>query len=427
MTENIDSKSSHKTHPWWVAVVAGMASYIDAAAITSVSTALVILKDSLGLTELEVGLAAGAQAASIALGAAVGGRIGDKFGRRPVFITAMASIMLGMIGIAFAPTFAVLLSFLILVGISIGADLPVSLATISEAATDHNRGRLIGFTNILWILGIVGNGVLAFMFGDLGKQGAQFLFFHVAAVAAVVLVLRLTIPESPLWLAAKQERAKGIHTIRADKAEFKNLLKAPYLVPFVALVVFSSLTNLVGNTLGQFSTYLLVTYGHESVSTAALVSLPALPVIMIGMLWFLKIADKPVRFRYFQVGAFFFVASPMVNALFGVSALPMMIAVILNAIGASFAFEGISRVWTQEQFPTLLRTTATGSIVAIARIGAAILAVLTPMLLVSMGIFGFYIMLSALAAIGMGTAWVVFRTRDQVDEFDIETNADESQ
>jgi MFS transporter, SP family, inositol transporter len=415
---------SRRVHPWWVGTVAGMASYIDAAAITSVSTALVILQRSMGLSDLEVGAAAGAEAASIALGAMVGGRIGDRFGRRPVFTVAMAMILAGMIGIAFAPSFTWLMVGLVIVGLAIGADLPVSLATISEAADDHNRGRLIGFTNLLWLAGIVGNGIFAVLFGNAGRVGAQILFLHVAVVAAVVLVLRLTLPESARWLAAREERRQGIRTVRADKASVRHLLRTPFVVPFVTLIVFSSLTNLVGNTFGQYSTYLLVTYGGVSVSTAALVSLPALPVILIGMLWFMRIADKPVRFRYFQVGAFFYVAGPLVTAAFGVSALSMMVATILNAVGAAFAFEGIARVWTQEQFPTLLRSTATGSIMSVARLGAALLAVVTPTLVASIGVNAFYLMLAVLSGIGLAAAWVVFRTRDRIDEFDLEEAPD---
>ena len=413
-----------RVHPWWVGTVAGMASYIDAAAITSVSTALVILQRSMGLSDLQVGAAAGVEAASIALGAAVGGRLGDRFGRRPVFTLAMVMIVAGMLVIAFAPGYGLLVTGLVVVGLAVGADLPVSLATIAEAADDDNRGRLMGFTNLLWICGIVGNGVLAFAFGDSGRAGTRILFLHVVVVAAVVLVLRLTLPESARWLAARADRARGVHTVRAERASVRDLLRAPYAVPFVALVAFASLTNLVGNTFGQFSTYLLVTYGGESVSIAALVPLPALPVVVLGMLWFMRIADRPIRFRYFQVGALFFVAGPVINAVFGVSAVPTAVALVLNAVGVAFSFEGIARVWTQEQFPTLLRSTATGAVMAIARIGAAVLAVVTPTFVATIGVPGFFAALAVLAAVGLGTAWVVFRDRDRVDELAAEDRAD---
>ncbi|WP_040166059.1 MFS transporter [Microbacterium gorillae] len=410
--------------PWWVASVAGMASYIDAAAITSFSVAIISLQSSLGLTDLQVGGAAGGLAASIAVGALIGGRLGDRFGRRPVFTVTMVAIIVGMLALAFAPTYPLILGAVILVGLATGADLPVSLATISEAADDHNRGRLIGFTNLLWLAGIVVNGILAAVFGDLGRPGAQVLFLHVAAVAVVVLLARLSIPESGRWLAARAERAQGVHTVRADRAGFRDLLRAPFLVPFVALIVFSALTNLQGNTNGQYLTYIMVTMGGLSVTTATLIALPSIPLTILGFVWFMKIADGPHRMRYFAVGAVALLASALTLAVFGVSVPSIIASTVFNAVGASFAFEGIQRVWSQEQFPTLLRTTAQGGIISIARIAAAILAVFTPTLLHTIGVQGVYAGLAVLSTIGLVWAWVVFRRRDAQDEFDLEDATD---
>jgi len=46
----------------------------------------------------------------------------------------------------------------------------------------------------------------------------------------------------------------------------------------------------------------------------------------------------------------------------------------------AFAFEAILKVWTQESFPTLLRSTAQGTIVSVARVLAAAIALVTPSL-----------------------------------------------
>ena len=59
--------------PWWVAVVASMASYLDAAAITAFSTVLVIYAQLLGLSDAQVGIVAGLLALGIAVGAFLGG------------------------------------------------------------------------------------------------------------------------------------------------------------------------------------------------------------------------------------------------------------------------------------------------------------------------------------------------------------------
>lgn len=57
--------SARQVRPWWVAVVSGMASYIDAAAIISFGVAVVIYQKALGLDPVHVGVASGADRKSV--------------------------------------------------------------------------------------------------------------------------------------------------------------------------------------------------------------------------------------------------------------------------------------------------------------------------------------------------------------------------
>ncbi len=410
--------------PWWVATVSGMASYIDAAAITGFSTSLVILRSSLGLDEWQVGAAAAALTLSIAVGALVGGRLGDRLGRRPVFTATMALVIVGVIVLILAPNFGMIVLGAILLGCATGADLPVSLSTIAEAATDHNRGRMLGLSNLLWIVGIVANTVLASIVGDWGRLGAQLLFAHIGIVALLVLMGRLTIPESASWQAARAERTAGVATIRADRARVNDLLRTPYIVPFLALVVFYALTNLVANTNGQFGTYIVVTYGGATVGQAALIALPLVPVAVLSYLWFMKIADGQRRFLYFQIGALLMITAVLVVILAGMSLITYAISTLLAAVGGAFAFEGIMKVWTQESFPTLLRSTAQGAIISVARFAAAGLAVVTPAVLAGAGVTVTYVLLLVFSVGGLGTAWVVFRKHRGSAAIDTEASAD---
>jgi inositol transporter-like SP family MFS transporter len=81
------------------------------------------------------------------------------------------------------------------------------------------------------------------------------------------------------------------------------------------------------------------------------------------------------------------------------------------------------KVWTQESFPTLLRSTAQGAIIAVGRFTAAGLAAITPLLLQS-GVTTFYLLLTAFNVTGLGLAWAVFRRRRGAPVFDIEGSAD---
>ncbi|WP_213815131.1 MFS transporter [Glaciihabitans sp. dw_435] len=413
--------ASREPGSWYIATVSGMASYIDSASIISFGTAVVIYQTALGLTPAQVGIASGVLTFSIAIGAVVGGRLGDRYGRRPVFTVTMILIALGAVSAVLATAFPMLLVGAILIGVGTGADLPVSLATIAEAADDSNRGKFLGFSNLLWVAGIIAASIGAALVGNAGRIGGQILFAHIGLVAAIVLVARLRIPESATWLAARADRHAGVPTIRAQRAAPTRLLRRPYLVPVLALIGFYTLVNLAANTNGQFGTYLLVNVAKVDVSTAALLGLVSIPVLIAGYLWFMRIADGPYRFSYFTAGGIVWVVGLLVPAVFGFSVTSYLVMGVLFALGSSFAFETIMKVWAQESFPTLIRSTAQGSIIAVARVAAAILAALTPGL-IAVGPTVLYTLLSAVTFVGLAIAWIVFRHRNNHSEFAVEGN-----
>lgn len=388
-----------------VALVCGMASYIDAAAIVSFGSAMVIYQRALGLDGAGVGLASGALTLGIAVGALAGGRLGDRWGRRPVFTVTMVAIVAATAMLALAGGLWAILVGALLLGLATGADLPVSLATISEASTDANRGRMLGLSQILWFVGIVAAMALGVFFGDAGRIGAQILFAHVGVVAVAVMFARLAIPESSEWSAARVGMATGTAGVQA-----KDLLKRPHAVPFIALLIFYAATNLAANTMGQFGTYLLVNVAGLQVSQASVVALALLPLGILGTIWFMAIADGRLRFAYFCVGAVLVVVGNLVPVIFGFSIASYVGSRVLAMGGAAFAGEAIMKLWTQESFPPLLRATAQGAVISAARFVAAAAAVVTPQL-IALGTGVLYGVLTVVSALGVGTAWVVFRRR----------------
>jgi len=402
-------------NPWYVGVVSGMASYIDSAAIVSNGTALVIYQKAQGTTSLEIGILSGVLTLCIALGALFGGRLGDCYGRRNVFIITMAMVMMGTVLLAFSSTFAFLLAGTVLVGLATGADLPVSLATISEAASDNNRGKIIGLSNLLWFAGICATMALSALVGGWGKPGAQILYLHVGVVATVLLILRWSLPESPMWLIARQERLSGKATVRAQKNSYVDLLRGKYLWPFVALCLFYMFTNLAANTGGQFGSYVAVNVVGISVEKNALWNLLVMPVGVISGLLFMKMVDTAQRMLVFIIGACFFAGGFFMPVLLNFSPLAWFCCLLFTAIGSGMAFEGMMKVWSQESFPTMLRATAQGAIVGLARLTCGILAFVTPLLL-DAGPLVLYCILSLIVASGMLIGWLCFHGK-QRNEF----------
>lgn len=413
--------TQHRGKAWWIGIVAGMASYIDAAAIVSSGIALVLYQMTFGLTELEFGTLSAVLTLGVAIGAMVGGRLGDRFGRRSVFLVTMMMIVAGSALLVLSTTFVPLLVGIALVGLGTGADLPVSLATISEAATDANRGKLIGFSQVLWYLGILATVGLSTGVGGLGQLGGQILFGHVGVVALIVLILRWSIPESASWRAARAEQESGADTLRAHASSLRTIFAdRRYAVPFFALLVFYTLVNLAANTTGQFGTYVAVNVVGITVQVNSLINLITLPVGILLGLWFMRIVDTKYRMAYYVFGAIASTAGLLAPAIFGFSIVTLTMIYVGAAIGGSFAFEAIMKVWTQESFPTLLRASAQGGIIAVARLVAAGVALVTPLLLGAAQLM--YGVLAAVVAVGYLVAWLTFRRRT-VNEFDRETAA----
>lgn len=399
-------------NPWYIGVVSGMASYIDSAAIVSNGTALVIYQKALGTTSAEIGILSGVLTLCIALGAFLGGRLGDYYGRRNVFIITMAMVLAGSLLLAFSASFSLLLVGTLLVGLATGADLPVSLATISEAATEKNRGKILGLSNLLWFAGICSTMAISALVGGWGKMGAQFLYLHVGVVAAILLVLRWSLPESSVWLIARQERLSGKATVRAQKNSYADLIRGKYLWPLVALCLFYMFTNLAANTGGQFGAYVAVNVVGISVEKNALWNLLLMPVGVLSGLLFMKMVDTEKRMLVFIIGACFFAGGFFMPVLLHFSPVSWFCCLLFTAIGSGMAFEGIMKVWSQESFPTMLRATAQGAIVGLARLTCGILAFVTPVLL-DAGPVILYTLLSAIVAFGMLIGWLCFHGKSR--------------
>ena len=403
---------------WWVATVCGMASFIDAAAIVSSGIALVIYQQTIGLTDGQLGALSAALTLSIAIGAISGGRLGDRFGRRAVFLVTMVMVIIGATLLVLAGGFVSLLIGTILMGLGSGADLPVSLATISEAATDANRGKLLGFSQILWTGGILSSTAISAIVGGMGRLGGQLLFAQVGVAALLVLLARLTIPESASWSAAHSERKAGARTVRAERTGLKDLLgDRLYLMPFLALLGFYTLTNLGANTGGQFGTLIAVNAVGISVQLNSTIGLVLFPLGFVWALLFMRIVDTPRRMTWFVIGAVALAVSYLLPVVLGFS-LPVWIAMqVINGFGGAFAFEAMMKVWSQESFPTLMRSSAQGTVIAVARVVAAGAATVTPVLSHTPRVL--YLCIFAVAAIGLLIGYLGFR-KGRANLFDVE-------
>ncbi|HJP98294.1 MAG TPA: MFS transporter [Rhodanobacteraceae bacterium] len=367
---------------WRTAILAGMASYLDAASIITSGSALVLYKERFGISMGQIGELSAILTFLFALGALLGGRLGDRFGRRRVFTTTMSGLAIGAGLLVFASNIGMVYAGTMIVGFCIGADLPVSMTMIAEEAPPGFKGRLVAFSHVLWMAAIGTTFVLQMIVGDMGSLGGRIMWGHVLVVAVLVLALRATLPESSEWLNADARRRQLSATGGAtESGSMRQLFGKRYVKPLLALGLFYGVFNLAANTGGQFGTLLYTEGARVSVATAGLVNTVQLIVSITSALVFLRVVDLPSRMVWFLLGGTIAIAAQAIPVVFGVS-LPTLAAwQILQGVGGAFAGESMWKVWSQELFPTLLRSTAQGATTFFTRVLAAVAALGTPYLI----------------------------------------------
>ncbi|WP_329239419.1 MFS transporter [Streptomyces canus] len=365
---------------WKVATLSGMASYLDAALIVSIGVNLAIYRDAYDMGVWMAGAISAIVTICIAVGSLVGGRLADVFGRRRLYNLDILCYALGAIIITLAPDDITLLVGVLLAGLAAGADLPTSLAVVSDAAPDHARGRLIAFTQVMWMLGIIVVVFVGFTLSDTGMLGARLITGHLAVAALVTWHLR-----SRLELATGPDPAQDqVPTEKPAEQQgvaLRNVWTRAALVPMLATFAFYVTWGLGANTMGQFTTYLLVTVSGASQSVATGINLACLPIGLLLTLAFVRIADGPRRDRLFYVAtvlqiAAFAIASLTVGAIVG-----FLVFYLLYQLCYPFAGEANYKVWSQLTLPADTRGTTQGITYAVSRGVFAGVAFVTPALL----------------------------------------------
>ena len=367
---------------WFIALLAGMASFIDAAALVGSGVVISVLyAEEFGLTPGLIGAVLAGQQFAFAVGAFTGGRLGDRFGRSRVLSSALAVFVAGALMMAFATELWMLFPAAILMGLGIGADLPVSLALANES-TPTKKGRMVGLSSVLWALGIAAVQGLLSVVGHMGVQGGRIVFFALAATAVLILLLRVGLPESEEWLAARREQTITGRAVAARPRVSHLLLTRPVLAVVLATGLFYALWNVGASILGKYQSFMWVQLAGGDVETISRIALLATPVLFVAHVAFMFTVESRWRQALNVFGSTLIMVGWGTLAFGGATEVTITLLVFAFGLGSSFAGEAIYKVWAQELIPTLLRGTTQGITTGFTRIVAAVLALVIPTLVV---------------------------------------------
>ena len=387
----------------YAAVLVACGEFIDGYDLIVMGAALILLRPQFHLSPAETGALGASTFLGAMLGLLVFGDLSDRWGRRAIFVANLLFFVVFSIASAFVETVPQLFIARFLVGVGVGMDIPTSAAYLAEIAPRRRRGVVSGsLLNITWIFGAMASNLIALpLMAWAGADAWRWMFGLAAVPAALILLARQALPESPRWLlshgrtedAQKALRAFGIEPdmtvlsrLNTSSGSYGELFRPPFRarVLLVALIFF---LNCISGPLSTIAAPIVLrTVGALSAETTLLFSSLVWCTSLAGVLVGLLLIDRIGRRRLLYIAAIPEGCAALFMAIAGPSN-PSLLVIGFFAF-SFFSWLGpavLTWVWSSELFPTRLRGRSQGFCNAACRLAIAINIFLIPVGIASVG------------------------------------------
>lgn len=158
------------------------------------------------------------------IGAALSGFLSDRYGRKRLLIYTALLFILSAIGTGAAHSIQSFVTYRILGGIAIGLASNLSPMYIAEISPKSMRGRFVSLNQLTIVIGILAAQLVNWLIADdiptnstnemildswNGQWGWRWMFWAENAPAFAFFMLMFLVPESPRWLAKRQNYVKA--------------------------------------------------------------------------------------------------------------------------------------------------------------------------------------------------------------------------
>jgi len=331
--------------------------------------------------------------AGMFFGSLISGFLSDKIGRKKTIIYSM--LFWGISGFLVSNAWSTqsLLVFRFLLGVGLGAQVPVGVTMLSELVPSKNRGMYLALYQAFYPLGIAGAGLLTYLL--LPRFNWQGVFLAEALPALWLFVVWKFIPESPYWLESKSRYSEADKVMdiieknvqkstgkplpsvydeyldvivkKPSNQGFSELLTKPFIPIMLMALIWQSTALLGFYGLSTWLSVLLVAKGFaiiKSTAFIAVIALGGLPAFFLVYFLVEKIGRK-------KTTLVFAVTTAVSSFIYGSA--PTITLVIILGLAFMFFQYGYSmscNVYLPEIFPTHLRGRGVGFGLACGRVGA---------------------------------------------------------
>jgi MFS transporter, putative metabolite transport protein len=354
----------------------------------------------LGLTPVWTGLLGGASLFGLFAGSLLTGPAADRYGRRPIFAYNMAVLAALSLLQGAADSAAALLALRLGIGFVLGTDYVVSKALLTEFTPRLARGRLLGSLSVAWAGGYSCAYFVGFVLGGSGPDAWRWMLLTSAVPCLLVLPLRVTLPESPRWLAnhGHADRAAavvrerlGSHVAppapatapRKSDGRWRQLLSPAWRLRTVVGCAFFTCQVIPYFAVGTFVSQVMSAMNVRSGYLGGLIyNLSLLGGAIVGLM----VIDRLPR-RSFLIGSFVIAAAAMLTLTLW-DQVPAIAMIFLFAVfaGVISAASNLVYVYLPELFPTDLRASGIGLAIAASRTGSAVSTFLLPVIVSAYGV-----------------------------------------
>lgn len=354
------------------------------------------LKRSFDLGGFQLSLVLASAFVGAFLGAVVIGRLADRLGRRTAYMITLSLYSAATLAAAFAPDLWSLVAFRFIAGIGLGGELPVTDSYLGDVLPPARRGAYAAwaFTAAYCAVPVVGFlGLRLVGSAPGGIPGWRWMFAIGSLGALITFLVRRGLPESPRWLASVGRAGEADEvTTRlenaavaegwtpavgpeaespsdaADRMAVGTLFRTPFLRRTALMVVLWVLAPIGYYGFGSLATLVLAAKGHDLGTSLSYLSFSFLGY-PIGSYLSTLIMDRTER-------KWILAASLTAMAVCGVGYGSAESGVLITAYGFCFTvaanvMSNAGHIYQLEQFPTGVRTTATGLLYSLSRLSTA--------------------------------------------------------
>jgi putative MFS transporter len=185
---------------FWARNIVGAATFFDGYTVIAIAYAMPVLVREWGLTPGQTGMILSMGYLGQLIGAILFGWLAEKIGRLKVLLFTILLFVSMDVACLFAAGATMMMAFRFVQGIGTGGEVPVASAYINEMISSKGRGRFFLLYEVMFLLGLVGAGLIGYFMVPLYGWKAMFV---VGLVPAILMIpLRWFLHESPRWLVA---------------------------------------------------------------------------------------------------------------------------------------------------------------------------------------------------------------------------------